>query len=178
MIRFLLTIFFLGAAILVFFGFTSVHYASVQKLQTQQIELTVASKKMKQLNEARSTLLEKYNAFSQDDISRLQKALPDNVDNIKLIRDIDGIAERYDLNVRNVAVDIGGDAPGVISAGDKTYGTVILSFSVACSYETFLSFLSDLEQSLRVVDVVSIAFDTSDTGQYGYTVSLKTYWLK
>lgn len=178
MIKFLLTIVLLGGAVFMFLGFTSEHYASVQKIQMEQKELLAASEKMKVLNEVRTDLLEEYNAFTQEDLERLGKALPDNVDNIRLVMDIDGIASRYDLNVRNVRVEITGDTPGTISSGEYEYGTVIVTFSVECPYETFLSFLSDLEQSLRIIDVISVNFTSDDIGLYEHTISIKTYWLK
>jgi len=178
MIKFLLTIVLLGGAVFMFLGFTSEHYDSIQVMQAQKKELVAASEKMKVLNEVRGKLLEEYNAFTQEDLDRLKKALPDNVDNIRLIMDIDGIASKYDLSLRNVAVEITGNAPGVISSGEGEYGIATVTFSVACPYKTFLRFLADLEQSLRIIDVVSIAFSSDDTGVYAYTVSFKTYWLK
>jgi hypothetical protein len=178
MIKFLLVLFFLGGSVFAFFGFISPRYTATQGLRGEQQELVAASEKMTVLNEARTELVSRYNTFSSEDLDRVGKALPDNVDNIKLVRDIDGIASRHDLSVRNVAVEITGDLPGTISTGDETYGTVLVTFSVACSYETFLVFLADLERSLRILDVVNIMFSSAEDDTYQYVISFKTYWLK
>jgi len=178
MMRFLITLIFLITAGAVFFGFTAEHYASIQKLQTDQKELTDASEKMRMLNEMRADLLSRYNTFSSDDLDRVKKALPDNVDNVKLVRDIDGIAARYNMTVRNVTVQLVGETPGVISSNDKQYGSLLVSFSVAGPYKTFINFLRDLERSLRIIDVIDITFNASDKDSYAYVVSLRTYWLK
>ncbi|NTV44551.1 MAG: type I CRISPR-associated protein Cas7 [Candidatus Yonathbacteria bacterium] len=179
MMRFLTNILFLGVAGLVFFGFTTQHYANIQKLQADERDLTSASEKMRQLNEARNELLARYNGFSETDLDRVKKALPDNVDNVKLVRDIDGIAARYGMTVRKATVQLEEDAPGIITDENASpYASVTLSFAVSGPYKTFLSFLRDLEQSLRVVDVTDITFNANDKDSYEYMVSLKTYWLK
>ncbi|NTV22444.1 MAG: type 4a pilus biogenesis protein PilO [Candidatus Yonathbacteria bacterium] len=178
MMRFLTTLVFLAAAGGVFFAFTTNHYDTVRELQAEQKELTAASEKMRELNEMRSDLLSRYNAFSQEDLERLEKALPDNVDNVKLVRDIDGIAARYDMTVRNIMIQLGGETPGIISSGDKTYGSLTLSFAVSGPYKTFVNFLRDLERSLRIVDVIDVSFNAEEKDLYEYTVTLRTYWLK
>jgi uncharacterized membrane protein YqhA len=64
-----------------------------------------------------------------------------------------------------------------------------MKFTVTGKYESFLSFLKDLEQNLRVVDVKSIDFKVpnsivsssgkvTDTDIYDYSLEIQTYWLK
>jgi len=54
-----------------------------------------------------------------------------------------------------------------------------LVIAVLSSYAVFIKFLEDIEKSLRIVDVVSIGFDSKDENDiYDFNVSIRTYWLK
>ena len=55
--------------------------------------------------ETRDTLNNKYNTFSKTDLDKLNKILPDNVDNIKLILDIQRIAQTYGMDIQNIKFD-------------------------------------------------------------------------
>ena len=60
---------------------------------------------------------------------------------------------------------------------DRTFN---LQFSTTASYPNFLSFMKDIESSLRLTDIQSIDFIAADPtkGLTTYTVKLSTYWLK
>ncbi len=111
----------------------------------------------------------------------LSKLLPDNIDNIRLVIDIDEMAKSYGMRIRNFKTDAGADAKnaGTIGKSAAPYGTLTMSFSTTAPYNIFLGFLPRLERSLRVLDVTAISFSSGDSNQlYDYSVTLKTYWLK
>jgi hypothetical protein len=115
-----------------------------------------------------------------------------------LILEIEKIANLYGMPVGNVKFDTknlenkdqSSTTNNVIRAGnDKLdnlpYGIFPLEFEIEGRYDTFLSFLEDLELNLRMVDVKSISFTVpSATGSgspsniYKYTLKVETYWLK
>ncbi len=125
----------------------------------------------------RDELVAKKNRITEDQVGRLEKMVPSNIDNIRLIIEIGKIAQGKGLTIRNVTV---GSARSSDSIGqdNSLYGTLPLTFSVNASYNNFLSFLSDLENNLRIIDVSNITFNSSENGQYDFNVSLNTYWLK
>ena len=174
----------ISIAIALFFAFTDPLYKQVQALKSQESEYNDVLAKSRDLLAKRKTLQDKFNSFAPDDVDRLRKLLPDTVDNVRLIIDIDEIAKRYGLTIKNVRLDdskvAGGskDAANTITTGEAKYGTIPMGFSVNADYDTFLSFLQDLEGSLRIVDVVNVGLKPSATGVYSFDVSLKTYWLK
>lgn len=174
----IITIALLVAAGGVFFGFTDEHYAAIQGLEDEKTELSRAAEKMNELNEVRDELLGRRALFSSEDIERLEKALPDNVDNIRLINDLDGIASQYNMSVRGASVSFATDASGDIIVDEKSYGVVTVEFSVSGPYQTFLNFLDKLEHSLRIVDVTKVSFSSSEEDFYEYSISLQTYWLR
>jgi hypothetical protein len=54
----------------------------------------------------------------------------------------------------------------------------VLTFTTVLSYKDFVSFLRDLETSLRLVDVVGLSFTSTKGDLYDFSVSIRTYWLK
>jgi hypothetical protein len=105
--------------------------------------------------------------------------LPENLDNIRLILEIEKIALPYGMALKNVKYDTVSNikkdseknSTEIVSGGMATeptlvnqdYGSWDLSFSTTGTYGNFLSFTRDLEKNLRIVDIVSIDFSSSGT---------------
>jgi len=198
MLRFILPTILIGLAIATFFTFTSPLYKDISELRVQAASYDQALSNSKALENERDKLTKSYNAIDPNDLIKLQKMLPDNVDNIRLILEIEKIATPYGMALKDVkyetadATALKPGAPlqgGAAIAGDlKEYGTWNLQFSTQGTYTNFEAFLRDLESNLRVVDVSSIEF-SSDSGaganlnlnlaeSYKYDFTIKTYWLK
>lgn len=185
--RFLLPLILLAAAIGLFVVYTNPHYqGNIKALKTQEASYDDALNKSQELKSLRDKLLSKYNTISADDQSKLQELLPDNIDNIQLVIDINGIAARHNLAVKNM--QIGETRVGPNGARSSTakvavgtaagaVGSVDFGFTVTADYDTFYAFLADLEHSLRLIDVEKLAFVVNETGLNDYSVSIRTYWL-
>jgi hypothetical protein len=98
---------------------------------------------------------------------------------VRLVLDIDRIASRQGLRVKNIAVNDGmnGDRKAAV-VDDKGFGTATITFGVSAPYDVFLNFLNDLEDGLRLIDVTALSINPTDPKTYDYTVTFKTYWLK
>jgi Tfp pilus assembly protein PilO len=171
---------FLIIAGALFFGFIDPSYNRVKVLREEESQYDQALSRAKELQQVRDSLLARYNTFSQNSIDRLGKLVPDHVDNVRLILDLDSLASRYGMRVRDVQIqsdDTRGNA-GAVGPDEADFESVVLSFQVSGTYDTFRQFLSDLEKSLRLVDVVGLSFSANETGIYDYTIHIKTYWLK
>ncbi|HEY0907931.1 MAG TPA: type 4a pilus biogenesis protein PilO [Candidatus Paceibacterota bacterium] len=161
-----------------FFGYIDPTYAEVKGMLAEKAEYDGALTRSKELQIERDKLLVKFNAMPKADRDMLAKLLPDNIDNVRLIIDLDEMAKKYSMRIRNFRAD-SVEQKDTIGKTNDPYGTLTLSFSTTASYATFLNFLKDLEHSLRVIDVTAIEFDASDTNNlYDYSVTVKTYWLK
>ncbi len=176
--KLLLPLLFLFASGGLFWGFIDPTYADINELKKEEKLYIDALENSKKLQEMRDKLLDQYNSFSTTDLERLEKMLPSHMDNVRLIRDIDGIANRYGMSLRDARVDSGNSGSDKIDIDTGKYRSVIVNFTVTTPYKTFLRFLDDLERSLRIVDVVNIEFSSSEKDLYEYRVSVKTYWLK
>lgn len=178
--RALLPILFVVIAAGIFFGFIDPAYSRVQSLRAEEARFDQALTRSKELQEKRDQLLSEYNTFPQENLSRLQKLLPDNVDNVRLILDFDALASEYGMRLRSVALERNETRSqrGQVGVDESGYESLVLSFSISSPYASFRSFLEELERSLRLVDVSSISFSSSGTGIYDYAIAVKTYWLK
>lgn len=164
---------------------------SVNEIKVQIAQYDEALKKVEELEGLKQRLLAKFNSFNTDDVTRLETMIPDHVDNIGLILELDKIASKYGMTLENVDVDSapasrGGQvasAGATIDAGNH-YDSLSLRFSTFGTYDDFNTFLQDLEASLRLVDLESLQFSSQETttsrGEltYNYNIAIKTYWLK
>lgn len=163
-----------------FYWYIDPTYTHIKELQKQQATLNQALDRALELQQVRDQLLSRYNTFSQSDLDRVNKLLPDHVDNVRLILDMDGIASRYGMRIKNVSIDDPRkqQSQNAIGSSDAAFESLALSFTVSGEYATFRQFLGDIERSLRLVDVEGVSFTSAETGLYDYAVTIRTYWLK
>ncbi len=151
-------------------------------LQAEKAKLDEALTNARKLAERMDKLTAAYNALPADKLERLDLFLPDDVDNVQLIIDINNIAKAHGMAIRDVkiATEEPKTQTSVISRpGSMEQGSVGLSFTVSGPYRVFQDFLIDLSRSIRIVDIESVDLTVSGTkGLYDYHVELKTHWLK
>ena len=180
MFKFSIPILLIAAAIGLFYTYIDPTYKDIQMLKEREQKYDEALTKSRELQAISAQLLSKYNAFSSEDITRLNKLLPDNVDNVRLALDIDGIAARYNMRIKNISISgvTQQASTGAVGSQQSLYESTILIFSVATTYENLLRFLKDLEKSLRIVDVTQLSFSASEGELNDYKINLQTYWLR
>ena len=176
-----------------FLMFTNPAYQAVKALKAQAAQYDTALTNSKKLQEQRDALGTKYRSISPDSLARLQKLLPDNADNIRLIIDIQQMAQSYGLSLDAIKFDAQQTQPAATgaspllasnaasnAAAERAYGVFNLEFSTTATYENFLKFTKDVESSLRLTDIQSVEFTSGDQTKTTntYTVKLATYWLK
>lgn len=130
------------------------------------------------LNSIRDSLLARYNQFPSEGAAQLEKLVPDTIDNVRLIIDLNGIARDRGMQFKNLRVTSTGQNGLGAAPGGKKFDAVSISFSVSTTYDEFRRLVVDLERSLRIMDVTSLSFVAGDKGIYDFTVGLKTYWLR
>src|SRR5687767_12115956 len=104
MARFITPIILLLIAAAIFFGYISPAYKDTKTVRSEIGEYEEALSQSKELQASRDELLTKYNTFEARDLERLKKFLPGNVDNVRLVMDIDSIASKYGMILRNVSI--------------------------------------------------------------------------
>ncbi|MBI2476467.1 MAG: hypothetical protein HYV67_04480 [Candidatus Taylorbacteria bacterium] len=206
------------ASIGLFFGYINPTYTgntfsvepagkSVSELQSEEKDYGDALNKARQIELVREGLLSKFNALNRSDKERILKLLPDHIDSVRLIIDINNIAARYGMSLAGITLSAPNAAsnknqaagPAQIAEGKEAglpqgigpdgslYDSVKLGFTVAGPYENFLGFLKELEESLRIVEITSLSFGTPSSGgqsqsaasgAYVYSITIRTYYLK
>lgn len=164
-----------------FYTFTNGQYRDVRGLHTLASEYRSVLQNVSRIVELRDNLLITYETLPRSEIERVNKVLPDNIDTVRLALDLDGMASRYGISIKNIHTTIGAAGEESLitlpeSAGPYEKATV--SFGFISNYANFVRLLADIEKSLRVMDVKSISFQTSESGLYDHQISVETYWLK
>lgn len=183
-------------AIGTYMTFTRAKLAEVNEVRAVNDQYLSAIVNADKLIKVRDSVLKDYNALSDEDRVRLDKMLPDTVDNIRLIIDLNSVAMRHGFSLRNIsaaASNPGKPASNVPQAQDSGRGaggtgstiptpvldTVRVSFSVTAPYQQFIDLLRDLEANLRIMDVTHLTVSAGQTGgMYDFGVEIKTYWLR
>ncbi len=202
MMRFIMPVILIGIGVAVFFVFSNPLYNEIGELRVQAASYNEALSNSKTLENERDKLTVKYNSINPDNLIKLQKLLPENIDNIRLILEIEQIATPYGMVLKDIkygatnALDSTASpfevvqGGGVSPAASKDYGVWDLEFSTVGTYNNFLNFTKDLEKNLRIVDISSIQFSSNLSGgfnsalnpsfaeSYKYYLKIKTYWLK
>ncbi|MDB5189029.1 MAG: hypothetical protein JWM92_627 [Candidatus Nomurabacteria bacterium] len=198
----------IAASVGIFIVFILPRYSAIQTARAAIVSYNTNLVTANQLQQSRQALIAQYNGISKDDLNNIQTLLPDSVDNIRLIIQINALATKnglaslrqVDYSADQAAIPAASTLPASTSTPSATlqpYAPFTISFETSGQYSNFLSFISDLEQNLRLVDITSIDFtsaaDSSTTGTAGpaiqpgsqsvasglkYKVTLKTYWLK
>jgi len=170
-------------AIILFFVFTKPQYeTSLAALREENSVREKAVQDSEALKRQLSKLQAEQSEIDPRDDERLRKILPDSVDPVYLIIEINSIANRYGMSVKSpkfTSKDIGRGGHGLQSLDTKPQGTFAFEFVVEGSYFNFVPFLKDLERNLRLLDITQVDFDVAEKGDtFVFRVLLNTYWLK
>jgi Tfp pilus assembly protein PilO len=188
----------IGISISIFFVFANPLFNDIKSLNAKAESYNDALSNSKMLENERDKLTAKYNAIDPENLRRLEKFLPENVDNIRLILEIEQIASPYGMTLKDVKYNTSEESSSKTSQttilqeqnkkSNKDYGVFDLEFSTSGSYNDFINFTRDLENNLRIVDISSVGFSsnlvsalggkTEPSGIYKYDFKIKTYWLK
>lgn len=128
-------------------------------------------------------LVSQRDAISPADLKRLDTFLPDSVDNVGLILNLNALAARSGLSLSHVDVSSsangsGGSSGALPAAGANPVGSVDISVSAIGTYPALVNFLRGVEMSERLLDVQEITVKGSETGVYNYQMRLRLYWLR
>jgi hypothetical protein len=201
--KFITPILFILISLGLFFVVVNPLRASVNQLRTDITAYNGALDNSTYLQRTEDKLLETYKNIQPDDKTRLENFLPNTVNNIKFILEVERLANQYNIPIENIKFDsstfsantktktaTNPSGPSVAVASDPSasnaYGTFEVDFDTQATYDNFLLFLKDLEHNLRLLDIQSISFTSPATNAttggsapvYTYSLKVQTYWLK
>jgi Tfp pilus assembly protein PilO len=172
---------FILVAIGLFYTVAMPHYDKVKVLQAEADQYSNVLDNVEELSQKRDALLLEYNKIPKTEISRIEKALPDNIDSVQLALDFDSIGAKYGISIKSIKTgDVRQGSAGIITVENsgELYQSVPVTVNFVSSYENFRRFMKDIESSLRIIDVKTVGFTSGESNLYEYTISFDTYWLK
>jgi len=176
-------------AIGIYVTFTSSKMQEINDIKSVNAKYTLAIENATRLLEVRDKVNDDYSHLTTDDIAKMNKILPDTVDNIRLVVDLNNLADTRGLVLKGLRATVAsagknGSASSQPSNSSSKTGpaagsieTVTVSFGVNTTYARFISFLGDLERDMRIMDVTHLSLTANDTGSYDFGVEMKTYWI-
>lgn len=182
-------------AIGLFFGYINpTRTGSIAETQAQIDSYDSALQAADQFKEKENELIRAQAAIPQDKLERLKTFLPDGVNNVQIILDLNSLAARSRVTLSNFNIvgspdTAGGETPGSVAepqtatsgfglASEQAIDSLEITVSATGTYEAFRTFLDGIERSLRLLDVVSVSVNDSDTGIYTYDMTIRLYWLR
>lgn len=158
-------------------------YQDIKDLQAEKARYDEALDRIVEIREARQEIQSRYNTIDEMDLDRLNKMLPSHIDNIRLILDVNSVANTRQMTIRDIRITLGENAStntnGDIAVNQGSYEKVGFRFTVVTTYDNFKQFLDDLSTSLRIIDVESVEISAiqGEDNFYRYDVGISTYWL-
>lgn len=169
-------------------------YNEIVVLQSEVEAYDEAIETANALDEKLQTLTTKKNSFSTSDKLRLQKMLPSEQNDVRLILDLTNIADERNINLEGLDLSTQNESsrnpqnlqrPNVRNVereffnSQQTLRPVGISFSFEATYSEFLELMNDFESSLRIMDVTDVSFSIPESGSdYTFFVRLQTYWVE
>lgn len=162
--------------------------ATYQKIQVQlakEQEILGYLQDAKDARDKLDKLVSEYQAFPVNADERLNVMLPDSIDPVKVIVDINDAIEKMGMIMKTPSVTQDSPDPKNINK----YRMTTISFGVSTTYSGFRKFLRVLESSLALRDFSDVSFSASPATAtegatnpeftvYEYRVLIHSYSLK
>jgi Tfp pilus assembly protein PilO len=181
---FLIAIVLIAASFAVFFGFTEPTFQVTRALEERNARLDEALTRASDLQALRNELISRFNLMEDEDIRRLELFLPDSIDTVRLVLDVDTRARLNGIRVDSYTLKTGDTTPTRPDQPAAVYGTIELSMVIDGRYDDMIKLLADLEKSLRLMDVVRLevtqdaAEGTARNRVHKYEITVRSYWLR
>lgn len=183
----IITILSLVASVWIFFGYIDPAFQMTKDLKSQKASYERALESANLFEQEKIALVSKYNSMDPGELDRLNTLLPDSVDAVRLIIEVQSIANRFGMSIKDTKIDGGQSVeaknqttalPSPLGPNAPKFETLTFNFSMNGPYSNFISFLGDLEKNLRVVDIYGLSLKPLKGNFYQYDFKIKTYWLK
>ena len=189
----------IAIAIGLFFVYIRPTFQEIKSIQDETAEYAQATEKAAELQGRISEPKNKQTAIPLTNIERLEALVPNHIDEVAVLIDLNTLAVAHRLTLADIkvaqqsATTAGSqqtqeqgipDVPVAASAGQDTVGkattgdyhTLDMSFSVSGTYTDFRMFLQDIERSLVLMDVTKISFLRTEGGStLSFKVGVRLY---
>lgn len=162
-------------------------FDQIKATQAETAEYQEALDNANAFAEELSRLQTVSDSFSTTELARLNKFLPDSVDQIAVMRDIEAAVDRNQLLLNGLSASTEAVSLQTINAQseevveDPESASILntrFELSLTGSYEDFKNLLRDFEKNDYLLEVIDLNLNTEDGGLfYTYELVLETYSL-
>ena len=188
----------IGLALTVFFTVGKPMFASITLIQDDTLKYKDAIANAQQFNDALARLVATRDAFSEQNLERLQKLLPTKIDAPKIMRDIEAIFLIKSVPITSLSALETSEYRAYVQEDGSVPATAPVpldsqDFEITFSgtYDDLKAVLSLIELNETLLEVTSLQFGSSvkdsktagaaklesDTGEFNFTLVLRAYGL-
>ncbi|MDA8597069.1 hypothetical protein N9L26_01890, partial [Candidatus Pacebacteria bacterium] len=200
--RSLLPFILIITALVIIFTYIKPTYESMTETQAETAKYQVALERANSFNEELQRLLNSANRFSSSELRALERYIPDTIDVIAVMRDVETIVENNDMILAGLAAgevreaertaarsqadfepglddeELLGELPGSEVPLEITSPRAQdFTLSVTGSYEQLKLLLQDFERNAYPLEVTTLTFTPQEEELYTYDLTLETYAL-
>ena len=178
----------LSAMMILFIIDPALKKAKMYKIELADLQAT--EQKVQSILKIYDNLNDKFKQIDASVLENVNVALPENVNNVKLILALEGIAKSHSMALKDVKVELK-DNQNTQQSESQTpdLKKVTIEVSVIGSYDSYLAFMKDVEQSMQLMTFKQVDFKadraTGDQNkaaaqndiQMTYVTKMETYWF-
>ncbi|MBU1178794.1 hypothetical protein KKB69_00420 [Patescibacteria group bacterium] len=178
MMRNIISLLFIGAAIAMFLTWTNPYLKEIEELRGQRLAFNEILDTSRQLVELRDNLLSKFNLITADELSKFSKIIPEKSESINFVFQLSNVAEAKGVIIKNINFYEAVSADSSSSSVDSDYKKLNIDAFFLGSYEGFKALVEEIENSLRLVDINKIIFSADKENLYEFTIKATAYFKK
>jgi len=181
-------------SVLILFFFVRPMYVSTHATQAESTQYAEVLDRATEFNRLLDDLNNKQKSLSALERERLDMFVPQTIDEIRALVDLEYLAGQHGMSFRDVTAELAaadGESSGntartndaqQASTADSQFSDRLQSrdvtFTVLGTYEQFRAFLRDVERSLVLMEIVHISFGDNGGGELtNYQVTVRLYGL-
>lgn len=174
-------------AIVLFIFVSQPQFATISTLNQEISAYKDTTKRYQEFNAELSALMSTKNNIRISDRERIDTMIPTSIDNTRLLVDIEAMAKRNSLLFGNITIETGANNFDIKKSNENVsdtqasnHSTLVtndISFEVIGTYEQFKSFLSEIESSLTLMEVIKISLKAQNGTFQKYAITVQTYAL-
>ncbi len=176
-------------------------FVAIKAMERETVEYENALRHASALQARIDEKLERKRGFDQTGLVRLSQLLPTEINEVDIILTLDGLARDHDMSLGDIEITepvaeestepeevaeapiaaMGVDDAPLPSSGQAARtggkGTTYtdFAFSVTGTYDQLKDFVSDLERSLTLFEIMNLTFDESEGDQTAFNLIVRTY---
>lgn len=187
-------------AVWLFMGYSMPAYTALSGYRATVASYEDTLAQANQLNDLKNSLLDTYKSLPPEGVSRLQKLLPNDFDPTHFIVAVNNLAASNGVALKTIKVSTpsaeavtrggtpqGGSQGSFIPAGVANqsssakqaatpYSSLTVVLSVSGAYPSLGAFMTDLEQSLELIDITNITVKPVSANAVEEEITFKTYY--